>query len=254
MFHVGTSGWQYRDWRGRFYPERLPQRGWLAHYARRFETVEVNNSFYRLPEAATFARWREQTPDGFLIAVKASRYLTHILRLREPREAVDLLLERARAAEEALGPVLFQLPPNLRAEPARLRETLDAIGGRVMAAFEFRHPSWLTDEVFSVLEDAGAALVLADRAGERSEPRVTGGWSYVRFHQGTAKRSGYRRDALRWWADRLVALPADDTFVYFNNDPGAAAPRDAARLAELLRERGVQVRSPTAALRSPPGR
>jgi uncharacterized protein YecE (DUF72 family) len=247
MFRVGTSGWQYRDWRGRFYPEHLPQRAWLAHYATRFDTVEVNNSFYRLPEAETFRRWREQTPAGFLAAVKASRFLTHIRRLREPRAPVDLLLERAREAGSALGPVLFQLPPTLRAEPDRLRETLAAIDGRVMVAFEFRHPSWRTDAVCSILDDAGAAIVLADRAGERSEPRVTGGWSYVRFHQGTAARPGYRRDTLRWWADQLVALPARDVFAYFNNDPGAAAPRDADRLIELLRERGADVSRPAPA-------
>jgi len=241
MIRVGTSGWQYRDWRGRFYPEEMPQRAWLAHYATRFDTVEVNNSFYRLPEISTFQRWRRETPSGFLVAVKASRYLTHIKRLREPSEPLDRLLARAGALGDALGPVLFQLPPNFTVDLPRLRDLLDAIGGRVRAAVEFRHATWMRDDVLAALDAAGAALVLADRAGDRSDPIVTGGWSYLRFHQGSRLRSGYRTDVLRRWADRIVELPADDVFVYFNNDPGAAAPRDADRMIEMLRRRGVTV-------------
>jgi uncharacterized protein YecE (DUF72 family) len=238
---VGTSGWQYRDWRGRFYPKDMAQSKWLAHYATRFDTVEVNNSFYRLPEATTFQRWRDGTPAGFLVTVKASRYLTHIKRLREPAEPLELLLTRMSALGDALGPVLFQLPPNFPADLPRLRELLDAIGGRVRAAVEFRHPTWMREDVLEALDAAGAALVLADRAGVRSDPLVTGGWSYVRFHQGTRLRSGYRKDTLRLWADRILALAVDDVFVYFNNDPGAAAPRDADRLIEMLRRRGMTV-------------
>jgi uncharacterized protein YecE (DUF72 family) len=244
MIRVGTSGWQYRDWRGRFYPEGMPQRAWLAHYATRFDTVEVNNSFYRLPEEATFRRWREQTPPGFLVTVKASRYLTHIRRLRDPAEPLDLLLSRVAGLGDALGPVLFQLPPTFQADVPRLQGLLDAVAGRVRAAVEFRHPSWDREDVRATLNDAGAALVLADRSGVRSRPIVTGGWSYVRFHQGTRLRSGYRRDTLRRWADQIAGLDADDVFVYFNNDPGGAAPRDADRMIGLLRERGAQVTSP----------
>jgi uncharacterized protein YecE (DUF72 family) len=240
MILVGTSGWQYRDWRGPVYHDE-PQSTWLGQYAARFSTVEVNNTFYRLPDAGTFRRWHDETPQGFTFAVKASRFLTHLKRLRDPADPVDLLLDRAAALGDRLGPVLFQLPPTMKADVERLRETLDAVRGRVAAAFEFRHPTWLIDPVFELLDERGAALVLVDRAGERSEPRVTGGWSYVRFHQGTRLRAGYRRDTLRSWADRLASLPARDVYVYFNNDPGAAAPRDADRLIELLADRGATV-------------
>jgi uncharacterized protein YecE (DUF72 family) len=241
VIHVGTSGWQYRDWRGPFYPASLPQRGWLRSYAENFATVEVNNSFYRLPTTETFARWRRETPAGFVFAVKASRFLTHVRRLRDPQEPVALLLERASGLGDALGPVLFQLPPDLRAEPERLRDVVDTIGGRVRVAFEFRHESWLSDEILTILDASGSALVLTDRARRRSRMQVTGGWSYIRFHQGTASRPGYRRDTLRAWADRLAALPARDVYIYFNNDPGAAAPRDADRMIRLLVERGLTV-------------
>lgn len=244
MMKVGTSGWQYRDWRGRFYPDGMPQRAWLAHYATRFDTVEVNNSFYRLPEEATFRRWREQTPPGFIVTVKASRYLTHIRRLRDPAEPFELLLSRVVGLGEALGPVLFQLPPNFQVDVPRLQALLDAVAGRVRAAVEFRHPSWERDDVLDTLDRAGAALVLADRSGVRSRPVVTGGWSYVRFHQGTRRRSGYRVDTLRRWADEIVAFDADDVFIYFNNDPGGAAPRDADRMIAMLRERGAAVTCP----------
>ena len=244
MIRVGTSGWQYKDWRTRFYPDGVPQRAWLEHYATRFDTVEVNNSFYRLPELTTFQRWRGQTPAGFLVAVKASRYLTHIRRLGEPAEPLDLLLERAAGLADKLGPVLFQLPPNFKVDLPRLRDLLAAIDRRIRPAIEFRHPSWMRDDVLDALDDAGAALVLADRAGARSEPVVTAGWSYIRFHQGTRSRPGYRKDALRRWAERIVALPAGDVFIYFNNDPGAAAPRDADRLIDMLRSRGAEVPGP----------
>ncbi len=241
VIFVGTSGWQYRDWRGAFYPERMPQSEWLSHYATRFCTVEVNNTFYRLPAAETFRHWRGATPTGFTFAIKASRFLTHLKRLKDPRDPVDLLLDRAGNLGVRRGPILVQLPPTMRADLPRLRDALEALRGRVASAFEFRHPSWFSEEAFDLLDGAGAALVLTDRAGQRSKPRVTGGWSYVRMHQGTARAAGYRLDTLRGWAERIVSLPARDVFVYFNNDPGAAAPRDAARLIELLSERGAAV-------------
>jgi uncharacterized protein YecE (DUF72 family) len=252
-FRVGTSGWQYRDWRGRFYPAELAQRAWLEHYATSFDTVEVNNSFYRLPEASTFAAWRARTPVGFLFAVKASRYITHVRRLRAPREPVDLLLERASALGDALGPVLFQLPPNFGTDVDRLQALLDAVAGRVRPALEFRHPSWFRDDVYDVLDGSGAALVLVDRAGAHTQPVVTGGWSYVRFHQGTRSTAGYRRDTLERWADLMTGLDAREVFVYFNNDAGAAAPRDAGRLVAMLRRRGAPVSWPSASERRATG-
>jgi uncharacterized protein YecE (DUF72 family) len=238
---IGTSGWVYADWRGRFYPEGVPQRAWLGWFAQRFPTVEVNASFYRLPTPATFERWREETPDGFTFAVKASRFITHIRRLRDAAEPVETFWDRSLLLGEKLGPVLFQLPPGFSADVDLLRAFLRTLPRGMLPAFEFREASWDAPQVLAALEAANAAWVLADRPGTRVSPHVTGGWSYVRFHQGTRAGPGYRRAKLRRWADRLAALPADRAFVYFNNDPGGAAVRDARTLTELLEERGVPV-------------
>ena len=236
MIWVGTSGWQYRDWRGAFYPEKLPQREWLRFFASRFPTVEVNNSFYRLPERSTFEKWRKETPEGFLVTLKASRYITHIRRLRDAGDSVELFWSRARALGEKLGPILFQLPPRFGADLGLLREFVDGLPSGIRPAFEFRDASWNQPAVHDVLERAGAALVLADRPGWRIEPVVTGGWSYVRFHQGGhgPLGSAYAREKLRRWAERIARLAAADVFAYFNNDQGAAAVRDAATLMDLL--------------------
>ncbi|HZP89865.1 MAG TPA: DUF72 domain-containing protein [Actinomycetota bacterium] len=234
---VGTSGWQYDDWRGVLYPEGLPKRAWLGHLATRFPTVEVNSSFYRLPSAETFARWRAETPEGFVVAVKASRFVTHVRRLRDCREPVELLWSRARELGERLGPVLFQLPPRFAVDLDRLRGLLAVLPEGLRAAFEFRDPSWEVGPVFRLLDAAGAAFVQADRAGPETPNVVTGGWSYVRFHQGSPAAAGYPRAALERWADRIAGLDASEVLVYFNNDTGGAAVRDAITLTGLLAAR-----------------
>jgi uncharacterized protein YecE (DUF72 family) len=244
MIHIGTSGWQYEDWRGRFYPDDVPERAWLEYFAERFTTVEVNNSFYRLPSREVVVGWRRATPAGFVAAVKASRYLTHIRRLREPKQPVSLLWDRARRLGSRLGPILFQLPPNLQVETERLDQLLRALPERMRPAFEFRHASWNTQEVHRMLDRAGAAIVWADRPGARADLPVTGGWRYIRFHQGTRDAPGYRRSKLQRWADRLASAPEQETFVYFNNDAGGAAVRDAHTLARLLEQRGLHVARP----------
>jgi uncharacterized protein YecE (DUF72 family) len=236
--HIGTSGWQYDDWRGAFYPDDLPQRKWLEFYSSRFLTVEVNNSFYRLPGRETFQRWREQTPAGFVVAVKASRFITHMKRLRDPEEPVALLWERASGLGDRLGPVLFQLPPRFPVEMERLRRLVSALPREMRPAFEFRDPSWYNDEVFLLLDDAGAALVWPDRPGVRPALPALGGWLYVRFHQGTARGPDYRRDKLRRWASRIAAANAKEAFIYFNNDQTGAAIRNALTMIELLGEGG----------------
>ena len=243
--HVGTSGWQYRDWRGQLYPQGLPQAEWLPHYAEVFETVEVNNSFYRLPERATFARWRRQTPPGFVMAVKASRYVTHVRRLRDVKDAVDLFWERALGLGPRLGPVLFQLPPRFPVEAGRLADLLGHLPRGMRAAFEFRDASWHTDEIHAMLDHAGCALVWPDRPGSRATLPLSGGWGYIRFHQGRPVGPDYDRRKLRRWADRISGLDATEVFVYFNNDTGGAAIRDAPILRELLSERDVPVPSPS---------
>lgn len=245
MLRIGTSGWQYRDWRGAFYPPKLPVAKWLEHYASRFETVEVNNTFYRLPAASTFAAWAARVPSDFVVAVKASSYLTHMRRLRDPEEPVDRLLTRASELGPHLGPVLVQLPPDMKAEPDRLDATLHAFGGRVRVAVEPRHPSWFCDEIAAILRAHNAALCLADR---RSRPIVplwrTATWLYLRMHHGAASPPpAYGRRALASWLERVRELWGDepDGYVYFNNDSHACAVRDAQSLMQLAAARGVKV-------------
>lgn len=243
MIRVGTSGWQYRDWRGRFYPEKLAQREWLAYFSARFPTVEVNNSFYRLPKEEIFERWGRESAPGFVVTVKASRYITHIRRLREAQDSVELFWSRARRVGPKLGPVLFQLPPRFGVDLPLLEGFLGTLPADMRAAFEFRDASWERDDVHAALDRAGAAWVIPDRPRWRVPTVVTGGWSYLRFHQGGQGpfRSAYSRDKLRRWADRIAGLGTDDVFVYFNNDPGAAAVRDARTMMDLLEARGLPV-------------
>jgi uncharacterized protein YecE (DUF72 family) len=239
---IGTSGWQYRDWRGRLYPDGVPQRRWLEHYAGAFDTVELNNAFYRLPEKDTFAGWRDRTPPGFVIAVKASRYLTHIKRLREPDEPVARLLDRAAGLGPRLGPVLLQLPPTLRADADLLDTCLRAFPRRIRVAVEPRHPSWWVDEIRDLLTERGAALCWADRRGRPVTPLWrTADWGYLRLHEGTAQpRPRYGARALRSWAQRLADTWSDqgDVYAYFNNDPGGAAVVDAIHFAAAVRRAG----------------
>ena len=244
MIYVGTSGWQYASWKGPFYPAKLPQREWLSHYVTVFPVVEVNNSFYQLPKEGTFDKWRAETPSDFIFVIKASRYITHIRRLRNARDSVDLFWSRASRLNEKLGPVLFQLPPRFKADIGLLREFLSLLPPEIKAAFEFRDDSWTNDEVCQALDQAGAAWVLADRPGARVESIVTGGWSYIRFHQGRKIHPAYPRSKLARWADRIAELPARDTYVFFNNDPLAAAPRDALILTKQLRKRNQEVADP----------
>jgi uncharacterized protein YecE (DUF72 family) len=246
---VGTSGWQYRDWRGLLYPPGLAQRRWLEHYASQYATVENNGAFYRLPAAETFADWHSRTPEGFLMAVKASRYLTHIRRLRDPAEPVGRLLSAASGLGGRLGPVLLQLPPGLRADAHALDGCLREFAafpgpGRVRVAVEFRHESWWTDEIRELLIRRGAALCWADRLG-RPVTRLwrTADWGYLRLHEGAAQPwPRYGEQALRSWVRRIAQTWADqeEVFAFFNNDPGGAAVRDAAAFAAIARQTGRQ--------------
>ncbi|GHH92220.1 DUF72 domain-containing protein [Streptomyces capillispiralis] len=248
---VGTSGWQYKDWREVLYPAGLPMRLWLEEYAARFATVEINNAFYRLPSRDTFATWRARTPPGFVVAVKASRYLTHIKRLRDPEEPVERLMTHAAGLGDRLGPVLLQLPPTLRADPELLDACLRRFPASARVAVEPRHASWWTPQVRSVLEARGAALCWADVLGRPATPLWrTADWGYVRFHQGRAQPwPHYGRRSLRTWVDRVATTwPAgEDVHAYFNNDPDAAAVTDAIRFAHLARTARLTVtRTPEA--------
>jgi uncharacterized protein YecE (DUF72 family) len=244
---VGTSGWQYRDWRGPLYPPGLAQRAWLEYYAARYGTVENNATFYRLPGTETFVSWRAATPEGFVMAIKASRYLTHIRRLRDPAEPVARLLRAASGLGDRLGPVLLQLPPTLRADPGALDACLAEFAreSRVRVAVEFRHESWWTPETRDVLARHNAALCWADRLGQALAPLWhPADWGYLRCHEGAAEPwPRYDTPALRGWVDRITrSWPARaDVFVYFNNDQRAAALHDAAAFAALARDTGHTV-------------
>jgi uncharacterized protein YecE (DUF72 family) len=240
--HIGTSGWHYQHWKGGFYPARSPARTWLEYYAARFKTVEVNNAFYRLPERKVFERWGLQLPPDFVVAVKASRYLTHIRRLEQPEQPVQLLLERAAGLGGKLGPVLLQLPPTLRADPPALDRALAAFPGSVKVAVEFRHETWFSDETRAVLEARRAALCLADGGPVRTPLWRTADWAYLRFHRGRAQpESCYGRTALKTWALRLAGAwdAAEDLYVYFNNDAHGCAIRDAITFASVAERAGL---------------
>jgi uncharacterized protein YecE (DUF72 family) len=235
---VGTSGWVYADWRGDFYPAGLPQRRWLEHYAGVFDTVEVNNAFYRLPKRETFEHWRDTLPDGFVVAVKASRYLTHIKRLAEPAEPVARLMSVVTGLDDKLGPVLLQLPPTLHCDVERLDACLAEFPAGVRVAVEPRHDSWWTDAVRRTLEQRGAALAWADR---RSRPLTplwqTTDWGYLRLHEGTASPwPSYGSTALHTWVERVSVF--GEACVYFNNDQHGAAPRDALTFRRIASGRG----------------
>ncbi|HET9781065.1 MAG TPA: DUF72 domain-containing protein [Candidatus Dormibacteraeota bacterium] len=245
MLFVGTSGWQYAHWRRVFYPERLPQRAWLPFFADRFQTVEVNNTFYNLPEKSVFEQWRLNTPADFCFSVKMSRYLTHLKRLHDPQEPVKRFMDRASALGPKLGPVLIQLPPHFHANLELLDATLALFEPSVRVAVEFRDAAWFTPETKAVLEQHHAALCLADTPRRKQPSWRTADWGFVRFHEGTgAEAPGYRRDVLETWVRTIVETWAahEDVYVYFNNDTGGYAIRDAMTFAELASAAGL---SPT---------
>jgi uncharacterized protein YecE (DUF72 family) len=242
---VGTSGWQYRDWRDRYYPRGLPQTRWFEKVMHDFRTVELNVTFYRLPRAEVFAGWYQRSSTDAVITVKASRYLTHIKRLRDPQSSVAMLLDRAAPLHHKLGPVLVQLPPDLRVDVDALDATLRAFPPSVRVAVEPRHDSWWTDDVRRCLQNHDAALCWADRKGAITPLWRTATWGYLRFHEGRDEVwPFYTDDELAAWtatiADTFPA-PADDMFVYFNNDPGCAAVDNAITFAGQAAARGLDV-------------
>ena len=243
--HVGTSGWNYADWRGRFYPAGLPPRHWLAHYARSFDTVEVNATFYRLASRPAVSAWVDQTPPHFIFAVKASRFLTHMKRLTDMERGVERFYERIVPLVDAgkLGPVLWQLPERMHRDDDRLAHAL----GRLPAGrhcFEFRHPSWFRAEVFELLRAHKVALVIPDHPARPFDSHVfTTDWTFVRFHHGSRGRRGnYSDTELREWATRIDAWRHEvEVFAYFNNDWESFAVSNARALRrrlEALRREG----------------
>jgi uncharacterized protein YecE (DUF72 family) len=238
---IGCSGWNYDHWRnGVFYPPRCPAGRWLACYAQEFDTVEVNSTFYRLPRRTAVERWVEQTSSEFVFAVKVSRYLTHVKRLRETPEHLALLLERIEPLLESsrLGPLLWQLPPTFRRDDERLAAALDGFPPQLRHAIEFRHESWFTDDVTALLREHNVALVIADRPEIRTfqTHELTADFTFIRFHHGSRGVRGNYSDAeLDGWANRIRVWRANgDVYAYFNNDWEGFAPRNALRLEELV--------------------
>lgn len=250
MLWIGTSGWQYAHWRRVFYPEKLPQRLWLSYYAERFRTVEVNNTFYNLPEKSVFAHWEEVSPRDFVFATKMSRYLTHLKRLHDPQEPVHRFMERAAALRKKRGPILLQLPPSYHANLALLDGALALFPDDVRVAVEFRHPSWYTEETRALLERHKVALCLADSPRRKQPLWRTADWGFVRFHEGRGTHApGYERDALRRWVAKVADTwgSAGDVYVYFNNDAFGYAIKDAITFAELAESAGLsRTRVPSA--------
>lgn len=234
MFRVGCSGWQYKHWKGDFYPAELPQSAWLDYYARHFDTVEVNNTFYRLPAEGVLERWRQRTPSGFLFTVKASRFLTHMKKLKDPEEPVERLFSRAFELRGKLGPVLYQLPKQMPKNLDRLGAFLQVLPARVKHTIEFRNPSWYDADVMQLLKKHNVALCLHDMAGSITPRLVTATFTYLRFHGSSGRYAGrYSQEQLANWADWLTSCGVS-AFVYFNNDVGGHAPKDAKRLRICL--------------------
>jgi uncharacterized protein YecE (DUF72 family) len=234
---IGTSGWNYEHWRGTFYPQRTRPHELLRVYAERFESVEINNTFYSLPTAETIAAWRDQTPGGFLFAVKASRYLTHMKKLKDPKEPLERLFGCIEALGQKLGPVLFQLPPRWHVKPDRLERLLDQLPEERRYAFEFRDSSWHGDRILDLLADRGAAWCIFDLGGERSPIAVTAGFVYVRLHgPGAPYQGSYDGRTLSGWARRMLGWSEEgkDVYCYFDNDEKGYAPRDALRLRDMV--------------------
>jgi uncharacterized protein YecE (DUF72 family) len=235
---VGTAGWSYRHWRGLFYPEGLPQRRWLEHYAEHFDTVEVNSTFYHLPRETTLESWRRRAPEGFVYALKASRFITHEKLLVGAEGPTEEFLSRARLLEDKLGPVLFQLPPRFGLDLGALGSFLELLPADGSCLFEFRNESWYVPDTFELLQEGGACFCTHDMPRLHTPRRAVGPAAYVRFHGPERRYAGaYPERTLAEWADWLAGQweAGRSIYAYFNNDIGGHAVHDARALREMLR-------------------
>lgn len=238
-YYIGTSGWHYNHWQGRFYPEDLSRAKWLEFYARNFTTVELNNSFYRLPSANAFAGWYELAPANFAFAVKVSRFITHIKRLKNTEEAVANFIDRARILDDKLGPLLYQLPPNMHRNDEVLESFLSTLPLGLRHVIEFRHQSWLEDGVLEILHKYNAGLCVFDMPGMSCPLAATADFAYIRFHGSSELYASYYSDEeLADWARRLAELAPglEAVYIYFNNDAEAFAVKNAITLRHYLQE------------------
>jgi uncharacterized protein YecE (DUF72 family) len=235
--HIGCSGWHYKHWRGPFYPEKLPATKMLEFYTAHFDTVELNNTFYRLPFESGLEKWRESTPKGFCFAAKGSRFLTHMKKLKDPVPGVAKFFERVDQLGKKLGPIVFQLPPWWEVDPGRLREFLEALPPRHKYAFELRNATWHTEEIYRLLRRHNAAFCIFEIAGAFSGLEITANFTYVRLHgPGGAYQGSYPPATLQMWAERIrewrKALRA--VYLYFDNDQAAYAVENARDLKRLV--------------------
>ncbi len=235
---IGTSGFHYKHWRGHFYPEKMPSSQWLNFYLQHFDTLELNNSFYRLPTVGAFENWRDSTPANFVFAVKASRFLTHNKKLKDPENALDNLLPRAAHLGKKLGPILFQLPPQWKVNPERLMGLLEILPKELRYAFEFRELSWLTPEINKILERFNAAFCIYELAGYHSPLEVTADFAYVRLHGPAAGKyqGSYSDERLNEWAKRIRdwAKSLKAVYIYFDNDQAGYAAQNALKLKRMV--------------------
>ena len=236
--HVGTSGYNYPEWKGTFYPEKFKSKDMFAFYAERFRTVEINYTFYRMPTPKMTTAWRDQAPDGFRYALKAPRRITHEQRLKDAGDTVAFFCDSARILGPHLGPLLFQLPPNFKCDLPRLRAFLELVPADVRAAFEFRHDSWLVDDVYAALEARGAALCVADFGDKTTPLRATARHGYFRLRD-----EGYTPADLDRWAGEVASQSArwDDAFVYFKHEEEGKGPEFARTFVQALEARGLTV-------------
>ena len=237
QYYIGTSGWHYEQWRYRFYPRELAKAKWLEFYSTHFTTVELNNSFYRLPSEAAFTTWRSSSPASFIFAVKVSRFITHIKRLKHSEEAVATFLSRARLLGDKLGPFLYQLPPNMHRDDDRLESFLSGLPKGMQHVFEFRHQSWLEERVFEILRSYDIGFCVFDMPGLSCPLVATTDFAYIRFHGSTGLYSGsYSDEELADWAQKLSRMAAKlkAVFIYFNNDAEAFAVNNAMTLRRCL--------------------
>jgi uncharacterized protein YecE (DUF72 family) len=252
QLRIGTSGWHYQGWRGDFYPASLPPAKMLSWYARHFDTVEINNTFYRLPTEEALLNWKKLAPPGFLFAVKGSRYITHMKRLTDPEKSVELFFSRVELLGNTLGPILFQLPPKWKANAERLAEFLQVLPRRHKYIIEFRDESWYVPQIYDLLRRHRVALCIHDLHGVQSPTEITTDFTYVRFHGTTGKYQGnYSTEMLEDWAKKIQTWQhqLSNIYVYFNNDVGGHAVRNALSLATML---GESVSTPEISPGKPP--
>ncbi|HKO59912.1 MAG TPA: DUF72 domain-containing protein [Pyrinomonadaceae bacterium] len=238
VVRIGTSGWHYKHWLGLFYPPKLAPKEMFRFYSLHFDTVELNNTFYRLPKPETFESWRDNSPNDFLYAVKASRFITHMKKLKDPRSSTVKFFHGAERLGRKLGPILFQLPPHWRVDTQRLSDFLAELPEEHRYVIEIRDETWLVEDVYELLRQFNVAFCIHDLAHMQTALEITADFTYIRFHgPGAARyRGSYSDSALREWAERIAEWrdASVDSYVYFNNDIGGHAIRNAQTLKQLL--------------------